>query len=79
MEVFHSMSTGSQVLTGADTTFIYLCVRVHMCVWRPLSSLAHLPRQKTPVLPAISQSDSCELDSGTREREEGGRERRDTA
>lgn len=50
---------------------VCVCVYQHMCVWRPLSSLAHLPRQKTPVSPAISQFDSLELDSGTRE--EGGR------
>lgn len=43
-----------------------VCVSQHMCVLRPSSSLAHLPRQKTPVSPAISQSDSWELDSGTR-------------
>lgn len=56
---------------------IRVCVRVCIsaCAWRPLSSLAHLPRQKTPVSPAISPSDSWKLDSGTRgERKEGGRE-----
>lgn len=58
-----------------------VCVYVHqrMCVWRPMSSLAHLPgRRPLSRLPFLSL-DSCELDSGTRGegRKEGGRGRGD--
>lgn len=65
------MCEGWQVLTETHFTFIYTCVCECVClctcahVWWPPSSLDHLPWQKTSVSPAISQSDSWELDSGT--------------
>lgn len=71
MELLHNVCTSWQVWTGTHTTFIqYVCVSAHVCLEASVLSCPS-PQEQDPVSPAISQSDSWELDSGTRK--EGGR------